>query len=195
MKKGRWQAFGDAGCNLANPSERRPPARRVAGWERLRVNEKIFYHGPSSVAGTAKDGWTRRKAAWRPRRYTRIHPTRLALQPRILDCGGKRSATPLLDATGHTESGVAAVLQSSLRFASAGCDRSPNLCHPCAKLQDCITDWKKGSTMLAVVLSQKNFSLISKSQVCFHKRMVTAGLQKPIMHEVVHSPSYNHCWA
>jgi hypothetical protein len=33
--------------------------------------------------------------------------TRLAPQPRILDCGGKRSATPLLDATSHTESGVA----------------------------------------------------------------------------------------
>src|ERR1035437_10220370 len=56
--------------------------------------------------------------------------TRLAPQPRILDCGGKRSATPLLDATGRTESGVAATL----------CHRSPNLCRPCAKLQDCITD-------------------------------------------------------
>ncbi len=67
--------------------------------------------------------------------------TRLAPQPRILDCGGKRSATPLLDATGRTESGVAAALQSSLRFASAGCHRSPNLCRPCAKLHDCSTDF------------------------------------------------------
>jgi hypothetical protein len=48
----------------------------------------------------------------------------------FLDCGGKRSATPLLEANGSTESGVAAAL----------CHRSPNLCRPCAKLQDCITD-------------------------------------------------------
>jgi hypothetical protein len=40
----------------------------------------------------------------------------------------------------RTESGVAATLQSSLRFASASCHRSPNLCRPCAKLQDWITD-------------------------------------------------------
>src|ERR1017187_5191979 len=58
----------------------------------------------------------------------------------FLDCGGKRSATPLLEATGGAESGVAAALQSSLRFASAGCHRTPNLCRPCAKLQVCITD-------------------------------------------------------
>ena len=37
-------------------------------------------------------------------------------------------------------SGVAAALQSSLRFASASCHRSPNLCHPCAKSQDCMMD-------------------------------------------------------
>src|ERR1017187_3813738 len=48
----------------------------------------------------------------------------------FLDCGGKRSATPLLEATGSAESGVAAAL----------CHRSPNLCRPCAKLQDCITN-------------------------------------------------------
>jgi hypothetical protein len=58
----------------------------------------------------------------------------------FLDCGGKRSATPLLEATGGAESGVAAALQSSLCFASAGCHRSPNLCRPCAELQDWITD-------------------------------------------------------
>ena len=52
----------------------------------------------------------------------------------------RAGATPLLEATGRTESGVAAVLQSSLRFASASCHRSPNLCRPCAKLQDWITD-------------------------------------------------------
>ena len=34
-------------------------------------------------------------------------------------------ATPLLEATGRTESGVAAALQSSLRFASAGYHRTP----------------------------------------------------------------------
>jgi hypothetical protein len=94
-------------------------------------------------------GWTRRKAAWQrrhvrvqpfyvgPRRYTRINLTRLAPQPQILDCGGKRSATPLLEATGSTESGVAAAL----------CHRSPNLCRPCAKLQNCITD--KGETRIS----------------------------------------------
>jgi hypothetical protein len=49
----------------------------------------------------------------------------------FLDCGGKRSATPLLEATGSAESGVAAAL----------CHRSSNLCRPCAKLQDCITDF------------------------------------------------------
>jgi hypothetical protein len=42
----------------------------------------------------------------------------------------KAEATPLLDATGRTESGVAAAL----------CHRSPNVCRPCAKLQDWITD-------------------------------------------------------
>jgi hypothetical protein len=72
--------------------------------------------------------------------WTRINLTRLAPQPRNLDCGGKRSATPILDANDRTKSGVAAALQSSLRFASAGCHRSPNLCYPCAKLQDCIMD-------------------------------------------------------
>jgi hypothetical protein len=45
----------------------------------------------------------------------------------------RAGATPLLEATGSTESGVAAAL----------CHRSPNLCRPCAKLQDCITDRKK----------------------------------------------------
>jgi len=62
-----------------------------------------------------------------------MNPTRLAPQPQILDCGGKQSATPLLDATGRTESGVAA----------AFCHRSPNLCRPCAELQDFITDGEK----------------------------------------------------
>jgi hypothetical protein len=51
----------------------------------------------------------------------------------FLDCGGKRSATPLLEATGSAESGVAAAL----------CHRSPNLCRPCAKLQDCITNFHR----------------------------------------------------
>ena len=69
--------------------------------------------------------------------WTPINLTRLAPQPQILDCGGKRSATPLLETTGSTESGVAAAL----------CHRSPNLCHPCAKLQDCITD--KGETRIS----------------------------------------------
>ena len=38
------------------------------------------------------------------------NPTRLAPQPPILDCGGKRSATPLWKVTGRAESGVAAAL-------------------------------------------------------------------------------------
>ena len=62
--------------------------------------------------------------------WTRINLSRLTPQPQFLDCGGKRSATPLLEATGSMESCVAAAL----------CHRSPNLCRPCAKLQDCITD-------------------------------------------------------
>jgi len=66
--------------------------------------------------------------------WTRIDPTQLAPQPRILDCGGKRSATPLWDATVRADSGVAAALQSSLRFASAGCHRSPNLSRACVNL-------------------------------------------------------------
>ncbi len=43
----------------------------------------------------------------------------------FLDCGGKRSATPLRKLLPQPKSGVAAALQSSLRFASAGCHRSP----------------------------------------------------------------------
>ena len=43
----------------------------------------------------------------------------------FLDCGGKRSATPLWKFRPQSKSGVAAALQSSLRFASAGCHRSP----------------------------------------------------------------------
>jgi hypothetical protein len=45
----------------------------------------------------------------------------------FLDCGGKRSATPLWKLSPRPKSGVAAALQSSLRFASAGCHRSPKL--------------------------------------------------------------------
>jgi hypothetical protein len=43
----------------------------------------------------------------------------------FLDCGGKRSATPLWKLCPQSKSGVAAALQSSLRFASASCHRSP----------------------------------------------------------------------
>jgi hypothetical protein len=53
-----------------------------------------------------------------------------------LDCGGKRSATPLLEVSGRAESGVVAALQSSLRFAAAGCHRSPNSRHPYANFRD-----------------------------------------------------------
>jgi hypothetical protein len=53
----------------------------------------------------------------------------------------RAGATPLLEAIGSTESGVAAALQSSLRFAPAGCHRSPNRCRPGAKLQDFIGDF------------------------------------------------------
>ena len=73
MKKARWQASGDAGRNLANPSERRPlprrsfqakagPARRVAGLERLRVNEKFFTtdgHGFTRIGKRGPPGLTR----------------------------------------------------------------------------------------------------------------------------------------
>jgi hypothetical protein len=49
------------------------------------------------------------------------------MQPQsiYLDCGGKRSATPFWKLCPHSKSGVAAALQSSLHFASAGCHRSP----------------------------------------------------------------------
>jgi hypothetical protein len=55
-----------------------------------------------------------------------FNDSRLVPQAHILDCGGKRSATPLLVAASRTESGVAATL----------CHRSSNLCRPGAKLQD-----------------------------------------------------------
>jgi hypothetical protein len=44
----------------------------------------------------------------------------------FLDCGGKRSATPLSNRLVAPQSVVAAALQSSLRFAPAGCHRTPN---------------------------------------------------------------------
>jgi hypothetical protein len=62
-----------------------------------------------------------------------MNPARLAPQPQFFGLrreSRRAGATPLLEATGSTESGVAAVL----------CHRSPNLCRLCAKLQDCITD-------------------------------------------------------
>jgi|ERR1039458_4682729 hypothetical protein len=43
----------------------------------------------------------------------------------FLECGGKRSATPLLQRLAAPQSGVAAALRSSLRFAPAGCHRTP----------------------------------------------------------------------
>jgi hypothetical protein len=51
-----------------------------------------------------------------------------------------------LEATGSTESGVAAAL----------CHRSPNLCRPCAKLQDCITDL---SAKFAAILKEREKSI------------------------------------
>jgi len=42
----------------------------------------------------------------------------------VLDCGGKRSATPLWKLGPQSKSGVAAVFQSSLCFALASCHRS-----------------------------------------------------------------------
>ncbi len=69
----------------------------------------------------------------RARRVDTDPPNAACAATTILDCGGKRSATPLLETTGSTESGVAAAL----------CHRSPNLCRPCAKLQDCITEGKE----------------------------------------------------
>jgi len=59
-----------------------------------------------------------------------MNTARLSPQPRFLDCGGKRSATPLSGASVRTKSGVTAAL----------CHRSPNLCRPCAELHDCSTD-------------------------------------------------------
>jgi hypothetical protein len=96
-------------------SERNPCVKQaVADFSHIHAVEKSFNYG-----------------------WTQMNPARLTPQPQILDCGGKRSATPLWEATGRAESGVAAAL----------CHRSPNLCHPCAKLQDCITDRKKISAM------------------------------------------------
>jgi hypothetical protein len=92
-------------------------------FSRIQAVEKPFYHG-----------WTQMNPA-RPLAAT----TDFGLRRESRRAG----ATPLLEATGSTESGVAAALQSSLRFASAGCHRSPNLCRPCAKLQDCSTDQQK----------------------------------------------------
>jgi hypothetical protein len=63
-------------------------------------------------------------------RWTRIDPAQLAPQPQGMECGGKRSATPLSEAGPRSESGVAAVL----------CHRSPNFCRPCAELHDCSTE-------------------------------------------------------
>jgi len=60
----------------------------------------------------------------------------------------RAGATPLLEATGSTESGVAAVHPPQCCYGGrALCHRSPNLCRPCAKLQDCITD--KGATRIS----------------------------------------------
>jgi hypothetical protein len=102
-------------------------ATRPYRFSRIHAVKKSFYHG-----------------------WTQMNPVRLTPQPRILDCGGKRSATPLLDATGRTESGVAAAL----------CHRSPNLCRLCSKLQDCSTDREK-------ILEMQRSSPISEAfRVC-----------------------------
>jgi hypothetical protein len=91
-----------------------------------------------------------------------LNPTRLAPQPQILDCGGKRSATPLWDATGRTESGVAAAL----------CHRSPNLCRSCAKLQDLTTDDRAGNPGRAyceeagITMNHELFNL-DRAESCF----------------------------
>jgi hypothetical protein len=53
-----------------------------------------------------------------------------APQPQGMDCGGKRSATPLSEPDSRSESGVAAAL----------CHRSPNLCCPCTELRYFSTD-------------------------------------------------------
>jgi hypothetical protein len=63
-------------------------------------------------------------------RWTQMNPARLAPQPQGMECGGKRSATPLSEAGPRSESGVAAAL----------CHRTPNLCRPCAELHGCSTD-------------------------------------------------------
>ena len=54
---------------------------------------------------------------------------RAATQPQDMDCGGKRSATPLLVGGPRSANGVAAAL----------CHRSPNLRRPAAELRVCST--------------------------------------------------------
>ena len=110
-------------CLKDQPQRVREPADS-GNFERPRANQAAATGAPHTVAlrkfasmnKTFTDSSTDEPSA----AFGRNH--------NFLDCGGKRSATPLLDATGSTESGVAAALQSSLRFASAGCHRSPNLC-------------------------------------------------------------------
>jgi hypothetical protein len=58
----------------------------------------------------------------------------------FLDCGGKRSATPLWKLGPQSKSGVAAALQTSLRFASAGCHRTPKSSRRTMILTYCITN-------------------------------------------------------
>ena len=65
----------------------------------------------------------------RRKRYlqvAQIHPARLASRPQDLECGGKRSATPLWKRGPSQESGVAAPL----------CHRTPYPCRPCAAFSD-----------------------------------------------------------
>jgi hypothetical protein len=52
------------------------------------------------------------------------YPAARTLEPRNLECGGKRSATPLWELRPVSESGVGAPL----------CRRSPYLCRPCVEL-------------------------------------------------------------
>jgi hypothetical protein len=79
-----------------------------------------------------------------------------------MECGGKRSATPLSEASVRTKSGVAALL----------CHRSPNLCRPCAELHDCSTDTQMKKNKKREFLSMPpEASLVSWSlsvSICVH---------------------------
>jgi len=75
----------------------------------------------------------------------------------LLDCGGKRSATPPLDGSEHSESGVVDPL----------CHRSPNTCYPCANYQDCNAGFVSGCLLPSSVARERHIHSSVACLVCF----------------------------